>query len=367
MTSGGRDAQDGGLPDNAVTRRASLTQEVRHMLTLLRRVPRPSRPALLLLVIAGLAAASCTLVGQGNLHVSNDLSGLAADNTTLHAFAPDPGDAWPPAGYVNLWIKGDDLGSPPSYGMNGYVYLVRTDLACPQREGAPETFRLSDVTIAGLVTVTNGSVNQFLTMQDTPANRQSHWALIDIGEVSGFPGEHLIRRCGEVTWSGSASALVDPCTLRTSLEGQALSDGKAFALDANTKWQFCYGGAAAGSNEKFLFKTTNGAASWTLISRTTLGNPPPEAGVGTLPNGNGVSALFFQNATNGWLGLSSPGANFFRSTDGGATWTAVTVPGLDPGVPVQSISFADSTQGSFTTATGTWTTADGGASWTKFL
>lgn len=332
----------------------------------LRRLPRLSRLAPLVLIGAGLAAASCTLVGQGNLHVANDLSGLATDNTTLHAFAPDPGDAWPPPGYVNLWIKGDDLGSPPAYGMNGYVYLVRTDLACPQREGAPETFRLTDVTIAGLVTVTNGSVNQFITMPDTPGNRESHWALIDIGEVSGFPGEHLIRRCGEVTWSGSASALVDPCTLRTSLEGHALADGKAFALDANTKWQFCYGGAAAGSNEKFLFMTTNGGALWTLISRTTLGNPPPEAGVGTLPNGNGVSALSFPTATNGWLGLNSPGNNLFRSTDGGKNWTSVTVMGLDPSVLVQSITFTDSTHGSFTAPTGTWTTSDGGASWTKF-
>jgi len=335
------------------------------MFTLPRRFPRLSRLALLVLIGAGLTAASCTLVGQGDLHVANDLSGLATDNTTLHAFAPDPGDAWPPAGYVNLWIKGDDLGSPPSYGMNGYLYLVRTDLACPQAEGAPEAFRLSDVSVAGVVTVTNGSVNQFLTMQDTPANRQAHWALIDIGELTGYPGQHFIRRCGEVTWSGSGSALVDPCTLRTSIEGQALADGKSFALDANTKWQFCYGGAAAGSNEKFLFKTTNGGVLWTLISRTTLGSPPPEAGVGTLPNGLGVSALFFQDATKGWLGLSSPGANLYRSTDGGTNWTNVPVSDLDPSVPVQSITFTDSTHGSFTTPAGTWTTSDGGTTWTK--
>jgi photosystem II stability/assembly factor-like uncharacterized protein len=202
-------------------------------------------------------------------------------------------------------------------------------------------------------------------MQDTPANRQSRWALIDIGDLAGYPGAHFIRRCGEVTWSGSSSALVDPCTLRTSIEGQALGTGKAFALDANTKWQFCIGGAAAGSNEKFLFKTTNGGASWTLISRTTLGNPPPEAGVGELPNGNGVSALFFNDATKGWLGLSSPGDNLFRSTDGGKNWTKVTVSGLDPAVPVESITFTDAMHGSFVTPDGTWTTSDGGTTWTK--
>src|SRR5947208_15356562 len=83
-------------------------------------------------IFAGaLLAASCTLVGQGNLHVSNDLSGIGADNTTLHAYAPDPGDVWPPAGYVNLQVRGDDFGTPPAYGLNSFLYLVRTSLDCP--------------------------------------------------------------------------------------------------------------------------------------------------------------------------------------------------------------------------------------------
>jgi hypothetical protein len=96
--------------------------------------------------------------------------------------------------------------------------------------------------------VTNGSVNQFLIMQDNAANRQSRWALIEINELAGYPGEHLIHRCGTVTWSGFAPSLTDACTLRTSLSGQALAPGKSFALDASNRWQFCYGGAT-GSNE----------------------------------------------------------------------------------------------------------------------
>ncbi len=330
-----------------------------------RRASVLSRFALVLLIGAGLAAASCTLVGQGTLHVANDLSGLGADNTIFRAFAPDPGDPWPPAGFVNLFVKGDDFGQPPSYGMNGYLYLAHTGLDCPQSEGAPETFTLADVTLAGIVTVTNGSVNQNLTMQDTGANRQGHWALIEMNELAGYPGQHLIHRCGAVTWTGSPTATADPCTLRTSLEGQALSVGKFFALDASTQWQFCYGGAAAGSNEKFLFRTDNGGTTWTLISRTTLGSPSAESGVGELPNGNGVSAFFFQDVNKGWLGLNSPGHNFLRSTDGGHNWSELPVTGLDPGVPVQSIDFSDATHGSFVTPDGTWTTSDGGTTWVK--
>ena len=322
-----------------------------------------ARLALVLLIGAGLAAASCTLVGQGDLHVANDLSGVGADNTIFRAFAPDSGDPWPPSGFVNVFVRGDDFGKPPSYGMNGYLYLAHTDLACPQSEGAPEAFTLSDVTLAGIVTVTNGSVNQFVTVQDTTANRQSQWTLMEINELAGYPNLHLIHRCGEVTWTGSAST-VDPCTLRTSLEGHALVPGVSFALDADIRWQFCYGGAAAGSNEKLLFRSSDGGTTWILISRTTLGSPPAEAGVGELPNGNGVSALFFQNANKGWLGLSSPGHNLLRSTDGGQNWSELPVSGLDPGVPVQSITFTDSTHGSFMTHDGTWTTSDGGANWT---
>lgn len=330
-----------------------------------RRMGSRARLGFVALIATALFAASCTLVGQGDLHVSNDLSGIGADNTTLHAYAPDPGDVWPPAGFVNLQVRGDHFGSPPSYGMNGFLYLVRTSLTCPQSEGAPETFSLNDVTISGIITVTNGSVNQFVTMQDTPSNRESNWALIEINELAGYPGTHKIHRCGIVTWTGSSSTIVDACTLRSSLEGHALTQSKSFSLDASNKWQFCNGGAAAGSNEKFLFHTTAGGASWTLISRTTLGSPPVETGVGTLPNGNGVSAAFFQDASKGWLGLSSPGANLWRSTDGGHNWTSVAAAGLSAAVPVTSISFSDALNGSFVTPDGTWITSNGGTTWAK--
>ena len=160
----------------------------------------------------------------------------------------------------------------------------------------------------------------------------------------------------------SASA-VDPCTLRTSLEGRALAPGPSFALDANTRWQLCLGGVAVGSGEKYLFHTTNGGAAWTLISRTTLGSPTPEAGVGDLPNGNAVVLILFLDATHGWMGLNSPGVNLFRSQDGGVTWAEVAV--VPPAVPVTSINFADAMHGTFVTPEGTWTTSDGGVTWTQ--
>ena len=101
---------------------------------------------------------------------------------------------------------------------------------------------------------------------------------------------------------------------------------------------------------------------WTLISRTTLGNPTPEAGVGELPNGNAVVQILFLDAMHGWMGLNSPGVNLYRSQDGGVTWTEVAV--IPPSVPVTSISFSDAMHGTVVTPEGTWTTSDGGVTWT---
>ncbi|HZP58436.1 MAG TPA: hypothetical protein VFC53_12930 [Dehalococcoidia bacterium] len=169
------------------------------------------------------------------------------------------------------------------------------------------------------------------------------------------------------TASGSAPAAVDPCTLRTSLEGNALIPGPSFALAAGSapggqrKWQLCVGGAAAGSSEKYLFRTTDGGATWTLISRTTLGSPTPEAGVGDFPNGNGVTVILFLDANNGWVGLNSPGRNLFRSTDGGVSWMANT--DIPPALPVTSITFSSATDGTAVTPDGNYVTTDGGDHW----
>jgi len=164
------------------------------------------------------------------------------------------------------------------------------------------------------------------------------------------------------TATGSPAAGLDPCTLRMSLEGQALSAGPAFALD-DLRWQICVGGAAAGSSEKYLFKTTDGGTSWTLRSMTTLGSPTPEAGVGELPNGNAAEALYFTDEQHGWLGLSSPGENLYRTDDSGTSWEAVA--GLPPGLPVLGITFSDAMHGTLTTPDGTWATSDGGATWAE--
>lgn len=158
-------------------------------------------------------------------------------------------------------------------------------------------------------------------------------------------------------------AVIDPCTLRESLEGQPLTAGPGFTLNDNVAWQLCIGGAAAGSSEKYLYVTSVGGAGWTLLAMTTLGNPPPEPNVGELPNGNAAEILYFTDEQNGWLGLSSPGENLHRTEDGGKTWTAVDA--LPPGLPVTGIEFSDADNGTLTTPDGDWITTDGGATWSS--
>ena len=160
-----------------------------------------------------------------------------------------------------------------------------------------------------------------------------------------------------------APVLIDPCTTRLSLEGQPLTPGVGYTLDPLNRWKFCNGGGAAGSSEKLLFRTATGGTAWTLVSKTTLGNPPPEPGVGALPNAGSASVLLFQNAAKGWLGLGGAGKNFFRSADGGVTWTEVTE--LPPAVPVTSIEFTTANDGKVITSTATWVTTDGGVHWTE--
>jgi hypothetical protein len=151
------------------------------------------------LVILAFAAGGCRLIGTGQLHVQNDLSGLGRNNTVIGAFIPDIGEPFPGRDEIAIYVRGDDFGRPPAFGLNGYLYLVRTELPCPESEAAPEVFRLNQVVVVGIITVRDGSVDQVVSMQNQQGSRDPTWALMDVGQLP--EGGHYIHRCGTVTWT----------------------------------------------------------------------------------------------------------------------------------------------------------------------
>jgi photosystem II stability/assembly factor-like uncharacterized protein len=91
-------------------------------------------------------------------------------------------------------------------------------------------------------------------------------------------------------------------------------------VDATTGWELVptSGDAQCKQEAAETWQTTDGAATWKLVSRT---HPDPSP-YGYLPDDRCKDALFFSDATNGYLTLGDPTfqPELFRTTDGGATW-----------------------------------------------
>lgn len=98
--------------------------------------------------------------------------------------------------------------------------------------------------------------------------------------------------------------------------GMGRQNGERLAVDPNNgNILFC------GSRENGLFKSTNAGASWTSVGAL---------GVTTTPNGNGVNMIVYDPAgTAGsatqtfYVGVSRTGTNLYKTTNGGASFTAV--------------------------------------------
>jgi hypothetical protein len=157
------------------------------------------------LTLAVLVFSGCRLVGNGRLLVFNDEGGAGADTVVL-AFAPEAGDAWPPAGEASLLITGRGFGAPPAFDMDGELYLVNSAFAmCPSEGVGPYVFNFAQqaVNVLGRVTIDDGADHQWLTIPFTDPQPMRHylsWALVDVAPVPGSSGDHLIRRCGTMTW-----------------------------------------------------------------------------------------------------------------------------------------------------------------------
>jgi len=120
---------------------------------------------------------------------------------------------------------------------------------------------------------------------------------------------------------------------RAPLPGQGLASQVTFAgvsqlflLNAHVGWAVVGPVAAAGSEALDILQTSDGGASWRVLSvcdATTVNNPA------ALPFAGDKTGLSFVNETTGWVAGSTARNNFawfYVTHDGGATWRHQAIP-----------------------------------------
>ena len=112
---------------------------------------------------------------------------------------------------------------------------------------------------------------------------------------------------------------------RAPLPGRGLAS-QLFFLNAHMGWAVVGPVAAAGSEALDILQTSDGGASWRVLSvcdPTTVNNPV------ALPFAGDKTGLSFVNETTGWVAGSTARDNFawfYVTHDGGATWRHQAIP-----------------------------------------
>jgi photosystem II stability/assembly factor-like uncharacterized protein len=176
-----------------------------------------------------------------------------------------------------------------------------------EREGWGATQDLIVRTSDGGRTWVNATPNvdaQFGYLPFIFVDAQTAWALVPI---SYFDSGALYQTAdGGVSWK-SVSVPFAVASL------QALDSTTAFALASL--------GAGAGSQAVAFYQSTDGGHTWT---RLFINDPNAAEAANSLPLGGSKGGFAFNDALNGWVGGSIPVDDkifFYRSVDGGVTWS----------------------------------------------
>ncbi len=144
-----------------------------------------------------------------------------------------------------------------------------------------------------------------------------------------FAGFQYRTTDGGVTWS----------EIDTPYSGAHVS-----FLDPNNGWALADLGVGAGSNAVAVYQTTDGGATWT---QKFTNDPNRPVSSDSLPLGGLKQGFTPLNMQTAWIYgvIYAPGSPYiFRTDDGGATWSPVTLPlpegGADAELSVEQVSFA---------------------------
>jgi hypothetical protein len=165
---------------------------------------KPARALYVAIIPLVLLAAGCRLVGSGTLEQIPSVNAREAregPGVSVNVYRADPGDAWPPAGKLAIWLRATDfptincgvqctyleLRNPPiEYRSCDELINERAPLIPQDQEG---------LELIGRVDIDNEhAINEVLLIDDIPENRSATWVLTDSGI-----GSYIPIRCGKVS------------------------------------------------------------------------------------------------------------------------------------------------------------------------
>ncbi|MGH9018482.1 MAG: WD40/YVTN/BNR-like repeat-containing protein [Acidimicrobiales bacterium] len=169
------------------------------------------------------------------------------------------------------------------------------------------------------------------------------------------PGELARTEDGGRIWQVVALALPEP---------PACDGGRSdlVALSTDDLWLVDFGEPATDMSSKWVYRSDDGGAHWTLMASVDLG--ANDAGTGhIMAMGDfGPLSVLAAQPSRAWLAEDRGG--LLVTTDGGLTWRpAYDDPDVDANGP-PDVSFLDATDGWAATGDGLWRTTDG-VTWTE--
>ncbi len=133
---------------------------------------------------------------------------------------------------------------------------------------------------------------------------QSGWVVLSAAGSDGFPVYQLAQTTDRgATWQTFPISLFDPGDVRALAQAVYLD-----FIDPTTGWLAVKQAAGSSFSLGTLFKTADGGHTWTRLESPT-GGP-----------------LVFISAEVGWMAGGAAGDEFYRTQDGGLTWSSQALP-----------------------------------------